>query len=232
MSEANQFDVLFDDEELRQLLGKINRGHRKVVGVRRKLPTAQKVGAWLAQAKEQVKAKVGHGHWGHWIKENCDFGKRTDQVYRQLYKQRDRLAELLKAQNSAELPHLDSIDQALKLLREGIQADKEKDRQEEEKEKEEEEEAENKVDDELPDDEPTPDDQVKREEEREFEDILSKAHSSVERMLSIFQKIERDFNPSVWSKDHPILVEIRKKCVDLEALCDRVLRRERGPASS
>ena len=217
MSEGNPFDVLYADPELLGLAEEINREHQKILGVCTNLTTALRAGELLCQAKKKLLEKLGHGHWMKWVKGNCDFSYRTAQIYRQTYQNWDKAAEL-NLQSSADLPTLSSIQSFLELIRKKIVEEEKNGHQE---------------DGDEPKDELTEDEQIQKQEEEEFDKNLRQFHSALDRTVNLGQQIEKDFGPpeDVWSKDHKLLLEIRKKFVDLEALGDRILRGRRQSAS-
>ena len=55
----------------------------------------------------EVKAKVPHGKWGHWIAEHCEFSDRTAQGYMRLAGRRGELES--KTQRVADLPLRDGL---------------------------------------------------------------------------------------------------------------------------
>ena len=74
--------------------------------------TALKHAIRCGELLEEQKAKIPHGEWGAWLRENFDGANRSAQVYMRLSRNREAVEEAAKAQTSAHL----SIDGALRVL--------------------------------------------------------------------------------------------------------------------
>ena len=84
VAEIDFYDAeTFRDTPLDVLAEWINEGHDKIkIAVRRMAPAVAQIGAWLAAAK----AKLKHGEWLPWLKENClEISERTAQLYMATY---------------------------------------------------------------------------------------------------------------------------------------------------
>lgn len=123
---------------LDELAGAINEAHEAAQGaIRDSLLHAKVAGERLIEAKERVKEAVGHGHWGTWLKENCDVSERTAQYYMQIARDFakltesnpqaiaemtmeaaiDRLAEARRASNQSSPPGKDGFHNETQIAR-------------------------------------------------------------------------------------------------------------------
>jgi putative heme iron utilization protein len=89
-----------DEAALEKLAEEINEEHRSFRrAFKATFRSALRAGDLLNEAKEQA----GHGNWGAWIEENCEFSERTARVYMRLANNRDKVEEMLKTAEPADL---------------------------------------------------------------------------------------------------------------------------------
>ena len=89
-----------DRQELFDLADVINAEHK---AFRRAFKATFRSGLMAGDKLLEAKELVGHGGWGSWVAENCEFSDRTAQVYMQLARNRDRVEQILKTAVPADL---------------------------------------------------------------------------------------------------------------------------------
>jgi hypothetical protein len=82
--------------DLTDIASKINVAHKAYVAATKKgTKHAIEAGDLLIQAKEKLKAEVGHGHWMGWLTRNCpDVSSRTARFYMQVARNAPEMAGL------------------------------------------------------------------------------------------------------------------------------------------
>jgi hypothetical protein len=97
------------EKSLNELAEEINQEHH---AFRRAFKATYRSALRVGDLLDEAKARAGHGNWGTWVEENCDFSMRTAQVYMRIASNRTQVEGMLK---SAEPAHL-SIEGVLKEL--------------------------------------------------------------------------------------------------------------------
>lgn len=89
-----------DKSRLQELAEEINQEHQAFRwAFKATYRSALRAGDLLNEAKEEA----GHGNWGKWVEENCEFSMRTAQVYMRIANNREEVEGLLKSADSALL---------------------------------------------------------------------------------------------------------------------------------
>ena len=97
------------EKSLGKLAEEINAEHQ---AFRRAFKATYRSALRAGDLLSEAKAQAGHGSWGAWVEENCEFSMRTAQVYMRLANNREEVEELLKNADSAHL----SIEGALRSI--------------------------------------------------------------------------------------------------------------------
>ena len=88
------------EKSLGKLAEEINAEHQ---AFRRAFKATYRSALRAGDLLSEAKAQAGHGSWGAWVEENCEFSMRTAQVYMRLANNREEVEELLKNADSAHL---------------------------------------------------------------------------------------------------------------------------------
>jgi hypothetical protein len=102
------------DPDLMELAKQIYLRHTEIVSAKRNIVVqAIEVGELLNQAKARLK----HGEWLPWLKDNCMLKERTAERYMHLATNKQKLAEVLAAK-SVPMSDLESLNEAVRLISE------------------------------------------------------------------------------------------------------------------
>ena len=97
------------EKRLGKLAEEINREHQ---AFRRAFKATFRSALRAGDLLNEAKAQAGHGNWTAWVEENCEFSHRTARVYTRIANNRDKVEEMLKTAESADL----SIKEVLREL--------------------------------------------------------------------------------------------------------------------
>ena len=97
------------EKRLAKLAVEISREHQ---ALRRAFKATFRSALRAGDLLNEAKAQAGHGNYTAWVEENCEFSDRTARVYTRLANNRDKVEEMLKTADSADL----SISEVLREL--------------------------------------------------------------------------------------------------------------------